>query len=264
MMTTKDADLAPIDHVVVGGMRVALAGTEDLTETMVRDCRRARAARAGGAPIGARTVFDANGHGISLRASDPAFRAAVDAGDIIHADGSFVVWAARMFARAAPPERTATTDLIHDAALIAQREGLSFYLLGGEDDVNARCAERLSALYPDLRIAGRHHGFFSSAEEADVVADINASVADVVWVGLGKPREQIFCIRHRDALNAGWLVTCGGCFNYITGDYTRAPRWVQRAGFEWMHRFLTRPRALFWRYFTTSPHAIWLTIFDSR
>lgn len=250
----------PIDHVTVGGMRVAVAGTRDLLDAMVRDCLAARAEPG----AGGRTVFDANGHGISLRATDPAFRAAVDAGDVVHADGGFVVLAARLLARAAPPERTATTDLIHDAARAAVERGLSFYLLGGEERVNAACAERLRALYPGLTIAGRRHGFFSDAEEDAVVADVNASGADVVWVGLGKPREQLFSARRARQLRAGWIVTCGGCFNYITGDYSRAPRWMRDNGLEWLYRMATRPHALFWRYAVTSPHAIWLALRDTR
>lgn len=254
------AGWTPFEHVVVGGMRVALASRADLAEAMAADCL---AARRGAAPS-ARKVFDANGHGISLRASDPAFRAAVDAGDVIHADGQFVVWAAKMFARAAPAERAATTDMIHDAAERAVAHELSFFLLGGEEAVNAACAARLVELYPGLKIAGRRHGFFSAEDEPAVVAEINASGADVVWVGLGKPKEQAFCVAHAGALKAGWLVTCGGCFNYITGDYARAPNWMQSAGLEWLHRMASRPRALVWRYAVTSPHAIWLAARDSR
>lgn len=244
-----------IRHVVIGGARVAVASRQDLVEAMISDCREARAGRTSRARI----VFDANGHGLALRETDPAYRDAMDRGDIIHADGGFLVAASRLLTDAAIPERSATTDMIHDAARRAEAEGLSFYLLGGPEQVNARCAEVLRARYPRLRIAGRHHGFFEDADEAQIVEAINASGADIVWVGLGKPKEQLFCTRHATDLKTGWLVTCGGCFNYITGDYSRAPLWMQRSGLEWVHRMVTRPRSLFVRYAVTTPHALWLT-----
>ena len=75
-----------------------------------------------------------------------------------------------------------------------------------------------------------------------------------MWVGLGKPKEQLFCLRNRSALHATWAITCGGCFSFVTGDYRRAPRWMQHAGIEWLFRAMTNPKLL-WRYATTNPHA---------
>ncbi|HEY1637884.1 MAG TPA: WecB/TagA/CpsF family glycosyltransferase, partial [Rhizomicrobium sp.] len=65
-----------------------------------------------------------------------------------------------------------------------------------------------------------------------------------------------FCVRNRHRLNAGWIVTCGGCFNFITGGYARAPRWMQASGVEWLYRLLRDPQRLFWRYAVTNPLAI--------
>jgi len=65
-------------------------------------------------------------------------------------------------------------------------------------------------------------------------------------------------VRNRHRIKAGWIVTCGGLFNYITGDYPRAPMWMQKSGLEWLHRMATRPKELAWRYITTNPHALWL------
>jgi len=114
----------------------------------------------------------------------------------------------------------------------------------------------MQQMYPSLDIAGRRNGYFSAADEAKVCQEINESGANVVWVGLGKPLEQAFCVRNRDRLNAAWLITCGGCFNYVTGAYARAPEWMQKAGLEWVHRLLTEPKKLGWRYLTTTPLAL--------
>lgn len=155
-------------------------------------------------------------------------------------------------------ERSATTDLLHDFASRAEAQNLTFYLLGATEAVNKTCVEKLEAIYPKLRIVGRRDGYFSEAEEDGVIAAINAVKPDVLWVGLGKPKEQFFSVRNAHRLQVGWLVTCGGCFNYVTGDYKRAPDWMQRSNLEWLHRMATNPQQLFWRYLVTTPHALWL------
>ena len=82
----------------------------------------------------------------------------------------------------------------------------------------------------------------------------------MIWVGLSAPLEYEFALRNRGRLKAGWLVTCGGCFNFVTGAYARAPKWMQTAGLEWLHRIWREPRRLFWRYATTNPVAIFLLL----
>jgi N-acetylglucosaminyldiphosphoundecaprenol N-acetyl-beta-D-mannosaminyltransferase len=82
-------------------------------------------------------------------------------------------------------------------------------------------------------------------------------------VGLGVPLEQAFCVRNRDLLTAGWLVTSGGCFNFVTGDYTRAPKWMQAASLEWLYRLWREPKRLALRYALTNPLAALLLIFST-
>jgi exopolysaccharide biosynthesis WecB/TagA/CpsF family protein len=245
----------PLPHIVIGGLKVAVSSRADLAAAAVADCRAARREDFAGAP---RLVFDSNGHALSLRRSDPAYARALEAADVVHADGAPIVAASRLKASTPIPERSATTDLIHDLAGAASAEGLSFYLLGGSEEVNAACAARLCELYPRLEIAGRRNGYFTPGEEEAIVADINAARPDILWVGLGKPKEQIFAAAHRERIRAGWLVTCGGCFNFVTGHYRRAPQWMQAASLEWLHRMGNEPRKLFWRYLVTTPHALWL------
>jgi exopolysaccharide biosynthesis WecB/TagA/CpsF family protein len=154
------------------------------------------------------------------------------------------------------PERSATTDFIFDAAAEAAEAGLSFYLLGGSEEINARCSAILKARYPGLHIAGRRHGYFSPDEEEAVCEDINRSGADVVWTGLSVPLEYEFATRNKHRLNVAWIVTCGGCFNFVTGAYRRAPLFLQKSGFEWLFRLMLEPRRLFLRYLVTNPIAL--------
>jgi N-acetylglucosaminyldiphosphoundecaprenol N-acetyl-beta-D-mannosaminyltransferase len=247
-----------IPHVRVGGMPVAQVSLAELISLMLND---APANRRSGNP--AKLVFDANGQGISLYSTNSDYREHINSADIVHADGQFVVWSSMFFSSGAVPDRSSTTDLFIDSLKYAEASGVRYFLFGGTEDVNRQCSEIIKSSFPGLQLVGRRNGFFDIADEQSVIDEINRSGCDVLWVGLGKPREQSFCFRHRHALKAGWIVTCGGLYNYVTGAYPRAPSWMQRYGLEWLHRVATNPRALLWRYLSTSPHAIWLVVRDS-
>jgi N-acetylglucosaminyldiphosphoundecaprenol N-acetyl-beta-D-mannosaminyltransferase len=209
---------------------------------------------------GPRVVMDVNGHGLSLARTDKGFRECVQQADIIHADGGFLVTLSKYLTGPEIPERSATTDMIHDFAQRFEESGHSFYLLGATEEVNRLCVQELERRYPKLKIAGARSGYFSNEDEPEIIEQINASGADVVWVGMGKPREQEIALRWKSKLSTSWIVTCGGCFNYITGHYKRAPKWMQDYNVEWVHRLLHNPRQLFWRYLVTSPHALLIAL----
>jgi N-acetylglucosaminyldiphosphoundecaprenol N-acetyl-beta-D-mannosaminyltransferase len=238
-------------EILVGGIRTACLSRSQLTTLMVGDCFAARGGRRR-----PKLVFASNGHAIALVAADAQFREYFQAANLIHADGQPVVLASKLLTRHPIPERSATTDFVHDAARAAGEHGLRFFLLGGSESINAQCAAILSEDYPGLHMAGRRNGYFPPDEEAAICEAINASGADVLWVGLGVPLEYEFCIRNRHRLNPGWIVTCGGCFNFVTGGYARAPRWMQASGLEWLYRLLREPRRLFRRYAVTNPLAM--------
>jgi N-acetylglucosaminyldiphosphoundecaprenol N-acetyl-beta-D-mannosaminyltransferase len=238
-------------EIMVGGIRTACLSREQLTALMLGDCMAAR-----GGNRRPKLIFASNGHAIALAATDAQFRQHFEAANLIHADGQPVVLASKLLTKSPIPERSATTDFIHDAAAAAEAAGLSFYLLGGSEHVNADCAAALNQRYRMLHIAGRRNGYFQVDLETAICDAINASGADVLWVGLGVPLEYEFCVRNRHRLNVGWIVTCGGCFNFVTGDYARAPRWMQASGLEWLYRLLREPRRLFWRYAVSNPLAL--------
>jgi exopolysaccharide biosynthesis WecB/TagA/CpsF family protein len=237
------------NRVTVGGLDTACVSRGQLGGLMIGDCLAARGGRR--AP---RLVFASNGHAIATAALDRKFRDTFAKADLIHADGEPVVAASKLFSRTPVPERSATTDFLFDAAKAAAEHGLTFFLLGSTEDINARAAAKVEQA--GVKVVGRRNGYFSRDEEEAVVAAINASGADVLWVGLGVPFEYEFCLRNKSRLNVGWVVTCGGCFNFAAGDYKRAPAWMQKNGLEWLFRLSREPRRLFWRYLVTNPVAI--------
>jgi len=243
-------------EVMVGGLKTACLSRDALMSLMVEQCLAKRMTPS----LGAKLVFAANGHTLSLAAANDEFRKFHDFADIIHADGQPIVFASKVLTDTPIPERSATTDFFHDAAIAARAHGLRFYLLGASEEVNARCADAMTKLYPGLEIVGRRDGYFSQDREAEICEEINRSDADVVWVGMGIPLEQAFCVRNKHRIDAGWIVTAGGCYNYVTGHYRRAPDWMQATGLEWLHRIWREPRRLFWRYAITNPHALLLLL----
>ncbi|WP_205289241.1 WecB/TagA/CpsF family glycosyltransferase [Microbacterium arborescens] len=232
----------------------------ELAEAMVTDCVQARRDPT----TLPKLVFSSNGQGIALAAKDDDFANAMKKADIIHADGMPVVLASRM--TGAPiPERIATTDFFHDAASAATTNGLSFFILGASERQNELAVRAMMAQYPDLTIAGRHHGYFSPDEDESILHLIRESGADVLWVALGKPHQELWCARNRDRLaGIGWVKTCGGLYAFLSGDVGRAPRWMQRAGLEWLYRLQEDPKRLAARYLKTNPIAFYRLLRHTR
>jgi N-acetylglucosaminyldiphosphoundecaprenol N-acetyl-beta-D-mannosaminyltransferase len=243
-------------EVTVGGIATACLSRDGLAQMMLLDCLEAR----GNPDRQPKLVFASNGHAIALAAQDEAFRFTLSQADIIHADGQAAVFASRLLTSTPIPERSATTDFIHDASKIAAEHGLRFFLLGATEEANAQAAAKLEAMYPDLQIVGRRHGYFGRDEEDEICDEINLTLPDVIWVGLSVPLEYEFAVRNKTRLRAGWLVTCGGCYNFVTGAYKRAPQFVQAIGMEWLFRLAREPKRLFWRYAVTNPIAIFLLL----
>jgi exopolysaccharide biosynthesis WecB/TagA/CpsF family protein len=246
--------LQSVPQIRVGGLPVAVldrAATAHLTI----DAALARRGR-GGPCLFFTTV---NGQVVSLCASDPAVWRLYAEADLISADGMSVVFASRLRCPEPLPERVATTDAFHDAAMIAAQKGVSFYFLGGSEEINAKAAERALRLYPGLTFVGRRNGYFRPEQEKEVVEEINAASPDVLWIGLGVPRQQQFVARYRKRLDrVGLVKTCGGLFDFLAGKNVRAPQWMQECGLEWLYRMSLEPRRLAWRYAVTNPHALWL------
>lgn len=250
----------PCKPVIIGGLPVVRLTSSELAHIMVRDCLAAR--KKVQAP---RLVFSANGQSISLAGRHPEFSNIMQSADIIHADGMSVVFASRLFSSKPLPERIATTDFFHIAAKSGEMNGLRFFFLGGQEEVNAKAYARAKCLYPKIHWVGRHHGFFEEHEEDDLCKIIQAARPDVLWIGLGRPKQEIFSVRNREQLaGIGWIKTCGGLFDFLAGDINRAPNWMQRTGLEWIWRIIQEPKRLFWRYLFTNIHALWCLIIYSR
>jgi N-acetylglucosaminyldiphosphoundecaprenol N-acetyl-beta-D-mannosaminyltransferase len=241
-------------ELVIGGIPITALSPVEWAELMVQDCQ----ANTDRSAI-PKFMTSANGFVLSLYARDPEFKKLLDQADGIDADGMPLVLVSRMLARAPLPERVATTDFFHVAARFAEGTDISFFFLGSAEDENRVAVERVSATYPRLQIAGRHHGHFTEEEEAAVVQQIATAKPDVLWVGMGVPREHQFIVRNRTRLTGvSWIKSCGGLFKFLSGKDRRAPCWMQELCLEWIFRLAREPQRLFMRYYRSNGHAVYL------
>ena len=251
-----DHHLKAVPFTRIGGMKIAVIDRAGSAAMMLREASARK--RSGQLPA---LLTSANGQVLSEYAAKPALRAQFDRFDMVHADGMPLVWASHFAGSHQLPERVATTDLVHDVARLAVKSGASFYLLGADQASLTAALANLRRAYPGLNICGARNGYFNTEDEQDVIDDINAAAPDILWVAMGVPREQDFCLRNRHRLtNVGLIKTSGGLFDFLSNRRSRAPQWMQTLSLEWFYRMMLEPRRLFWRYFTTNIHALFLLL----
>ncbi|MBF0477637.1 MAG: WecB/TagA/CpsF family glycosyltransferase [Deltaproteobacteria bacterium] len=192
---------------------------------------------------GCALAYGFNAHSIQLAGCDPIFSETLRRSDIVYADGASILLAARLL-RASLPEKLTTTDVWIEACRFAERKGYSFFLLGGEPGLAELTKRKTLDKYPGLKIVGTHHGYFGSQDD-HVIASINAAHPDILWVGMGDPRQLLWAESVRRRLDAGIVITCGGLFKFVSGVVKRAPDFIHRNGFEWIYRIVREP--FLWR-----------------
>lgn len=188
---------------------------------------------------------------------DQSLRTAVDACDLITADGQSVVWAARLLGRPLP-ERVAGIDLMDALFAAAAQRDHRVFLLGARPAVLEDAERAIVARFPGIEIAGRHHGYFTAEEEPDVVRLIEDARPDMLFIALETPAKELFLGRHRGRLGVPFTMGVGGAFDVLAGGKRRAPRVLRRAGLEWLFRLVQDPRRLARRYVVGNSRFIWL------
>jgi N-acetylglucosaminyldiphosphoundecaprenol N-acetyl-beta-D-mannosaminyltransferase len=197
-------------------------------------------------------VLNANAHCLNLCYEDPALRDFLNGAEIVFCDGAGVMLAARILGRRIPA-RITYADWAWQLADFAAARNFSLYFLGGRPGVAQAAARGLKERYPDLEVAGVHHGYFDRSENEAVVEEINAAAPDILLVGLGMPLQEYWLMENRHRLDAGLALTGGAVFDYVSGRLRRGPRLLISNGFEWLARLLVEPRRLWRRYLIGNP-----------
>jgi N-acetylglucosaminyldiphosphoundecaprenol N-acetyl-beta-D-mannosaminyltransferase len=195
-------------------------------------------------------------HTVMLCREDPELRAAVLGSSMTVPDGQPLVWALRALGHPLG-SRVYGPDLMAHYCERSVLNGTAMFLYGGRDQAALDQLEaRLRERYPGLRIVGGHsppHRELEPAESEAVAEEINRSGADVVWVGIGVPKQEKWMARMRDRLEAPVLVGVGAAFDFHAGLVPQAPAALQRHGLEWAYRLTREPGRLWRRYLTYNP-----------
>jgi N-acetylglucosaminyldiphosphoundecaprenol N-acetyl-beta-D-mannosaminyltransferase len=182
---------------------------------------------------------------------DPELFRDVTSSDLTLADGSSIVWASRLLGRALP-ERVAGIDLMWEMLELSNRKRYRVFCLGATEEVSAGVAAAIAEKYPRAQLAGRHHGYFSEAEEPNVAKAIRDSQADILFVAITSPKKERFMSKWADSLAVTVIHGVGGSFDIVAGKTKRAPRVLQQLGLEWLYRVAQEPGRLWKRYLITN------------
>lgn len=198
----------------------------------------------------ARAVHLCNAYTLSLAARDEEFRQTLRAGDLNFPDGHPVTQIGRRRGFSEMTARAYGPDLMLAVLDAGRQRGLRHYLYGGGPEVVEALAKRLHTRLPGIEVVGRESPPFrelTGREAGEMAMRIRSAAPDVVWVGLGTPRQDEFVASHAVSLGTT-LVGVGAAFDFLAGRKPQAPDWMQRHGLEWAFRLASEPRRLWRRY----------------
>lgn len=181
----------------------------------------------------------------------PVARRLIDAADVVVADGMPLLWAARLSGTPLP-ERVTGASLLWTLSRSAATAGAPVFVIGGPPGAADAAGGSLVEAHPSLELAGTAcppHGFeHDEAQLDDLCRQVAAAGPGLVLVGLGFPKQEVVIARLRRSVPSAWYLGCGAAVAFAAGDIPRAPRWMQDAGLEWVHRLTREPRRLGRRY----------------
>jgi exopolysaccharide biosynthesis WecB/TagA/CpsF family protein len=193
-------------------------------------------------------------HAVITASQDPVLRARVNSFDLVTPDGQPVRWAMNLLHRTRLAERVYGPELMLRVCQAAAEAAVPIYLYGGTPAVVDQLVDNLRRRFSGLRIAGAEAPPFrplTAVEDEAVVERIKASGAQVVFIGLGCPKQDHFAYEHHDRIR-GVLLAVGAAFDFHAGAKKMAPAWMQRRGLEWLFRLSQEPGRLWKRYLTTN------------
>lgn len=171
---------------------------------------------------------------------DPELKKISLEADLITPDGVGIIFASKL-KRNPIPERVTGFDLLLKLLKVGNEKRWSFYFLGAEEVVNKKMAEHVTSNYPNVKIAGRHHGFFKEQEEKKIIEDIEHSKPDILIVALGSPLADKWIYKYKNRIPAKVTLGVGGSLDVITGKVKRTPEVWKKLKLEWLHRRIIMP-----------------------
>lgn len=199
-----------------------------------------------------RTVFYANAHCFNVALRDPQYHQILKAADLVYADGIGVVWAGRYLESSQLVKMTGA-KWIFDLCQAAQCADLRIYNLAGEPGIARLAGDNLRAIFPDLKIVGCSDGLFHEKSQAEVIKEINAAAAHILFVGMGVPKQEKWILEHRNRIDVPVCWGVGALFDFVAGLEPRVPAVLDSLALEWFWRLLMDPLGKWRRYVLGNP-----------
>jgi N-acetylglucosaminyldiphosphoundecaprenol N-acetyl-beta-D-mannosaminyltransferase len=200
-----------------------------------------------------------NVYGVMEAQRDVELAAAYADAAIAIPDGMPTVWVGRL-QRHRGIERIAGPDLMREVFLHREFARCTHFFYGGNEGVAEELAEHFKRLAPWTRIVGTYMPPFRSltqAEERELIARINELKPDMIWVGIGTPKQDKFMRRYLPEFDTHVMFGVGAAFDFHTGRIRDCSEWIKRAGLQWVHRLIQDPKRLWWRYLRNNPAFLW-------
>ncbi len=198
-------------------------------------------------------------HGIMESRRDEALRRIHNDAGLVTPDGMPLVWLG-WWQGQRRMDRVYGPDLVLACCAHSRTRGYRHFFYGGGDGVAALLSERLRARFPELQVVGMYTPPFrplTEPEEKELALQIAEAAPDILWVGLSTPKQERWMAEHIGRLAVPVMIGVGAAFDFHAGLKRQAPRWVQRAGLEWLFRLGTEPRRLWRRYLANNPRFVW-------
>lgn len=216
-------------------------------------------------PEGKVLINTINAHSYVTALHDPLFAEALERGDYLVPDGMSMVQAARwLHSPCQPKERIAGWDLFTFEMEKLNRKGGRCFFMGSSERVLAAIKEKASKAYPNIEVLTYSPPFkaeFSEQDNRQIIASINASDPDLLWIGMTAPKQEKWTYSHWNELNVHCHVgTIGAVFDFFAGTAKRAPLWWQRHSLEWLYRFVQEPRRMWRRAIVSNVRFVWVVV----
>lgn len=209
-------------------------------------------------------VVIANANDVIAAKKDIRVREAINSSSLSVPDGFSLVLYAR-FVGQSLKRRAYGPDLMLEFLKLSEVRGYSHFFYGATDKTLDLLLKNIKERFPAIQIAGTYAPPFrqlSQEEDLRVIDSINKSDPDVIWVGLGCPKQQLWMYEHRNRLNVPVMVGVGAAFDFLAGTKPQAPRWIRDNGFEWLFRLVTEPKRLWRRYLVDYPLFAYFVVLD--
>ncbi|MCR5833288.1 MAG: WecB/TagA/CpsF family glycosyltransferase [Selenomonadaceae bacterium] len=185
-------------------------------------------------------VATANAEMLMMSTHDAELNRILNAARLVVADGAGTVWAARHLGKSMP-ERVAGYDLVQELMKLAPSKSWKFFLFGSSPGIADKAKAKAEKLYPGIKIVGTRNGYFSAADEPEIIAQIKQAEPDILLAALGVPKQEKWLFAHMNELQVPVNIGVGGTFDVMAGAVKRAPLWMQRAHLEWLFRAMLQP-----------------------